>query len=144
MQPNVQRVLEEAWGSSDAPLAKRRLDPLAASLEHDHPGAASSVREGLEETLTLQRLGLSPQSALHRTLRGTNPIENLNGSIAAYTRNVKRWNGGSMILRWVTAALTEAEARFRKIRGYRELPGCLRALQAFDVKPKPATAQRVA
>jgi len=144
MQPNVMRVLEEAWSLSDVSLARRRLERLAASLEREHPSAATSVREGLDETLTLQRLGLDPSGALYRTLRSTNPIENLNGSIATYTRNVKRWNGGSMILRWVAAALTEAEARFRKVRGYRELPGLFQALQAFDVKQKPTTAQQVA
>ena len=59
--------------------------------------------------------------ALYRTLRSTNMIENLNGSVATYTRNVKRWRGGSMILRWVSAAVLDASQRFRRIRGYREL-----------------------
>ncbi len=119
-RPRVARVLTEAWDSHDPGLAERRLARLAGSLEADHPGAAASVREGLEATLTLQRLGVS--GALYRTLQSTNPIENLNGSVAAYTRNVKRWRSGSMIVRWVSAALLEAQKHFRRVRGYRDLP----------------------
>ena len=92
---------------------------LAGSLEHDHPGAAASMREGLDETLTVQRLGLT--GALQRTLRTTNIIENLNGSVEHYSRNVKRWRGGQMIQRWVASALVEAEKHFRRVRGYRDL-----------------------
>ena len=73
------------------------------------------MREGLEETLTVQRLGIT--GALYRTLRTTNPIENLNGSIAHYTRNVKRWKDGQMTLRWVASALSDASERFRKLAG---------------------------
>lgn len=60
----------------------------------------------MDETLTLQRLGI--EGALYRTLRSTNPIENLNGSIATYTRNVNRWQGGQMIVRWASAAVLDA------------------------------------
>ena len=88
---------------------------LAASLQAQHPGAAGSLKEGLEETLTVQALGLT--GALYRTLRTTNPIENLNGSIARYTRNVKRWKDGQMTLRWVASAFSDAAGRFRKLRG---------------------------
>ena len=59
--------------------------------------------------------------ALYRTLRTTNPIENLNGSIAHYTRNVKRWRDGQMTLRWVASALSDAKDRFRKLRGHRDM-----------------------
>jgi putative transposase len=91
LHANVSRVLHDAWKTNDAKLAKRQLERLASSLQSDHPGAAASVREGLEETLTLQGLGIA--GALYRTLRTTNPIENLNGLIADYTHNVKRWRG---------------------------------------------------
>ena len=93
------------------------LKRLAGSLERDHPGAAASIREGLEETLTVQRLGLT--GSLERTLRTTNIIENLMGNVEGYTRRVKRWRGGQMIQRWVASALVEAEPRFRRVRGYR-------------------------
>ena len=97
-----------------------------SSLEAEHPGAAGSIREGLDETLTLQRLGI--EGALYRTLRSTNTIENLNGGVATYTRNVKRWRGGSMIVRWVSAAVLEAQGRFRRIRGYKEIHRLIAAL----------------
>ena len=100
-------------------LAKKQLQHLAKSLEASHPGAAASLREGLDETLTAQTLGIS--GALYRTLRTTNPIENLNGSIAHFTRNVKRWKDGQMTLRWIAGALSDAKGRFRKLRGHRDM-----------------------
>ncbi len=141
-QARVDRILREAWESSDADLAKRRLDNLASSLESEHPGAAGSIREGLEETLTLQRLGI--EGSLYRTLRSTNTIENLNGSITTYTRNVKRWQGGSMILRWASAAVLDASKRFRRIRGYRELDHLIGALVSIESERNSATNQQVA
>lgn len=125
---NVSRILREAWKTTDAKLAKRRLERLASSLQGDHPGAAASVREGLEETLTLQELGVT--GALYLTLRTTNPIENLNGLIAGYTRNVKRWRDGEMVLRWVASALSDARKRFRALRGFREMPKLIAALES--------------
>ena len=105
---------------------QRQLERLAASLAPDHPGAAASLREGLEETLTLQTLGIS--GALWKTLRSTNPIENLNGGVAAFTRNVRRWRNWAMILRWVGSAILEAEQQFRRVRGFREMPALSDAL----------------
>ncbi len=142
MQASVDRILREAWESTDAELAKRRLKRLASSLDAEHPSAAASMREGLDETLTLQRLGI--EGALYRTLRSTNSIENLNGSIATYTRNVKRWQGGSMIVRWASAAVLDATRRFRRIRGYRELDQLIDALKAIEPEPNDAMDQRVA
>ena len=113
-------------------LARRQLERLAASLEAQHPGAAASLREGLDETLTLQALGVA--GALYRTLCSTNPIENLNGAIAEYTHHVKRWRGGRMILRWVGAAMAEAVTHFRRIRGHDELPKLIAALQRHEEK----------
>ena len=89
LHASVKAVLAEAWAMNDAAVAQRRLERLASSLEADHPGAAGSMREGLAEALTLQRLGVA--GALYRKLRSTNGIENLNSGIATYTRNVKRW-----------------------------------------------------
>ena len=104
------------------------LKRLPASLEREHPGAAASIREGLAETLTVQRLGLT--GVLQHTLRSTNIIENLNSSVEHYTRNVKRWRDGHMIQRWVASALVEAEKHFRRVRGCRDLPRLLAALDA--------------
>ena len=109
-------------------MAKRQLQRLAASLDAKHPGAAASLREGLEDTLTVQSLRIA--GALYGTLRTTNPIENLNGSIAHFTRNVKRWKDGQMTLRWIAGALSDAKQRFRKLRGCRDMDVLLAALKA--------------
>ncbi len=76
--------------------------------------------------MTVQGLGVT--AALYRTLRSTNPIENLNGSIGHYTRNVKRWKDGAMTLRWVACALSDAGTRFRKLRGHRDMNTLIAAL----------------
>lgn len=119
LHASVSRALRDAWASHDAVLAKRQLERLAHSLARAHPGAAASLREGLEETLTVTMLGID--EALYRTLRSTNPIENLNGLIAHYTRNVKRWKDGHMLLRWIGSALHEAAGGFRCVRGFRDM-----------------------
>ena len=126
----VGKALRDAWDLDSASRAARALERLAGSLERDHPGAAASIREGLDETLTVQRLGLT--GALQRTLRTTNLIENLNGSVERYARNVRRWRGGQMIQRWVASALVEAEKHFRRVRGYRDLRHLVCALDALD------------
>ncbi len=141
MNESVKAILKEAWGLGDAKLAKTRLERLASSLEADHPGAATSVREGLAETLTLQGLGID--GTLYRKLRSTNAIENLNGGIVAYSKNVKRWQGGSMVVRWVSAAVVEAEKKFRRVQGWRDIEKLVRALDLIETKEE-ATAERVA
>ncbi len=141
LHESVKAVLREAWSLGDATVAKRRLERLASSVQADHPGAAASVREGLDETLTLQRLGIGGR--LYKKLRSTNAIENLNSGIVAYSRNVKRWQGGSMVVRWVSAAIVEAEKKFRRIQGWSDIEKLVRALDAIQQKQE-ATAQRVA
>jgi transposase-like protein len=133
MHASVKRALKDAWSVSDADVARRQLQRLATSLQSKHPGAAASLREGLEETLTVQALGIT--GALYRTLRTTNPIENLNGSVARYCRNVKRWGDGQMVLRWVASALSDAAVRMRKLRGCSQMRGLLKAL---DARPSDA------
>jgi transposase-like protein len=141
LHASVKAVLAEAWAMNDAAVAQRRLERLASSLEADHPGAAGSVREGLAETLTLQRLGIA--GPLYRKLRTTNAIENLNSGIATYTRNVKRWRGGSMVVRWVSAAIQEAEKKFRRVQGYRDIEKLTKALEGIEAEDE-AAAKRVA
>ena len=127
LRPSVRHAMREAYDpATSATSAQRQLERLARSLEQDHPGAAASLREGLDETLTLQKLGIT--GALWKTLRSTNPIENLNGGVAAFTRNVRRWRNGAMILRWVGSAILEAEQKFRRVRGFREMPALTDAL----------------
>jgi len=141
LHASVGRALRDAWNTRDAVLAQRQIERLASSLSKTHPGAAASLREGLAETLTLIHLGID--AALYRTFRTTNPIENLNGLIAHYTRNVKRWRNGEMVLRWVGVALHEAGRGFRAVRGYREMKQLVNALTRrvpapVDVKSKVA------
>ena len=91
-------ALRDAWNLDSADRAARVLERLAKSLKREHLGPAASIREGLDETLTVQRLGLA--GALQRTLRTTNIIENLNGSVEHYSRNVKqlaRWSDDSTL-----------------------------------------------
>ena len=128
MHASVKRTLKDAWSASDADLARKQLARLASSLQAKHPGAAASVREGLDETLTVQALGIT--GSLYRTLRTTNPIENLNSSVARYCRNVKRWGDGQMVLRWVASALSDAATRMRKLRGCSQMRTLLKALDA--------------
>ena len=131
MRPRIGRALDEAYALTDATVAERRLTQLAAGLERTHPGAAASLREGLAETLTLQRLGVT--GALYRTLRSTNAIENLNGLVGRFVRNVRRWRDGAMLVRWIAAALHDARQRFRRIRGGDELPALIRALDRHQL-----------
>jgi len=129
-RPSVKRALDDAWNAKDADLAKRQLERLARSLENAHPGAAGSIREGLDETLTLMRLGL--RGTLLRSLRSTNAIESVNDKIATYARRVKRWRGGKMVLRWVGAAVLDARNGFRRVKGHRDMPGLVTALQRHE------------
>jgi transposase-like protein len=119
LRPLIGRTLDQAWAKEDPDEAERALRALAASLEEAHPGAAASIREGLEETLTISRLQLSP--ALVKTFKSTNPIESLNDGIRVVQKNVKRWRSGTMAERWTAAAALEREKRFRRINGYRDL-----------------------
>ncbi len=141
LHESVKAILKEAWSLNDAKIAKRRLERLASSLEADHPGAAASIKEGLDHTLTLQRLGLG--GVLLKKLRTTNAIENLNSGIVTYSRNVKRWQSGSMVVRWVSAAIVEAEKKFRRVKGWRDIEKLIRALEANEQKQE-AIAKRVA
>lgn len=126
LRPRIRRALAEAYGLADAALAKRRLTQLADGLARTHPGAAASLREGLDETLTLQGLGVT--GALYRTLRSTNAIENLNGLVGRFVRNVRRWRDGRMLVRWIAAGLHDAGRSFRRVRGHAELAALVRAL----------------
>jgi transposase-like protein len=138
MRPRIGRALEEAYALPDAALAERRLTQLAAGLARSHPGAAASLREGLAETLTLQRLGVT--GALYRTLRSTNAIENLNGLVGHFVRNVRRWRDGAMLVRWIATGLQDAQRRFRRIRGCDDMPALIRALDRHQVDTKKAVA----
>lgn len=137
-RPWVKRKLREAWAAERAELAERRLVELARALEARRPGAAASLREGLAETLTITRLGIRADSTLARTLATTNPIESMLSICRERARNVKRWRGGEMALRWTAAGMLDAERSFRRVKGFRGLPQLAAALHrhADDVDEK--------
>jgi transposase-like protein len=126
----VRAAMNQAYATRDPRRARRLLDHLARRLEHQHPGAAASLREGLEETLTVMRLGL-PEN-LERVLSSTNLIENLFSRVRAIGRRVKHWQSGTMVLRWTAAGVLEAERGFRKLMGHRAMPDLVAALRARD------------
>jgi transposase-like protein len=135
MRRNVGRTISAAYQSGEPVRAKRMLEALARQLERKHPSAAASLREGLDETLTVMQLGLHERLA--RTLSTTNPIEFINGRIRKTTHNVARWDSGDMVLRWLAVSLIEASKTFRKLRGYAGMPKLVAALRAHDVKVTP-------
>ena len=111
-------------------LARRLLQDLARRLEDRYPSAAASVREGLEETLTVVTLGLSDR--LRQSLATTNAIESLISRTRHVKRNVKRWRGGQMVLRWTAAAILEAVKGFRRLKGHKDMPKLVAALRLRD------------
>jgi len=125
----------------------RALGLLADELDRSHPGAAASLREGIDETLTLTRLGI--RGKLKQTLGSTNPCESMIESVRRSSRNVKRWSSGDMALRWTAAGVLEAERQFRRVIGYRDLAKLATAIErevAQTIAPIPkeeaATLQR--
>lgn len=135
----VKKEMLAAYACSDAKKALQRLERLAERLKVTHPGAAASLEEGLAETLTVTQLGL--EDALWRTLRSTNPIENVQGSLERSARNVKRWRSGSMALRWAVTAALEAQKKFRRIRGHHQMPRLLEALKRI-VRPQDVDIEK--
>ena len=118
LKPQVASVMRAALrlGAAEG-IAK--LKQQAQWLEREYPDAAASLREGLEELFTINRLGLSP--SLRRALGSTNIIENPNSAARRRTGRVTRWRAGAMVKRWAAAAFLDAEKSFRRILGYRDL-----------------------
>jgi putative transposase len=124
----VRRKLRAAWALTDADQAKRDLEALARALARKHPGAAGALREGLDETLTVTRLGIT--GTLLKTVFSTNPVESMIEIVRDHAANVKRWRDGTMALRWAAAGMEAARIQFRRINGYRQLPQLAAALEA--------------
>jgi transposase-like protein len=127
---SVKAILQRAYRSGDVAPARRLLLDLARRLEAEHPSAAASVREGLDETLTVLGLGLSER--LRRSLVTTNAAESLISRTRQVKRNVKRWRGGLMVVRWVAAGVLEAVKGFRRLKGHKAMPQLVAALRARD------------
>lgn len=135
-RPSVRQAMRDAYATSEADLARKLLANLARRLRDEHPGAAASLEEGLDETLAVKRLKLPRK--LERQLSTTNAIENLMGSVRDLARRVKRWRGGSMIQRWTITAVADAAQRFRRIMGAREgMTALVRALTQHENTTTP-------
>jgi transposase-like protein len=119
-RPWVRRKLRAAWANPNANEAEATLKALAARLDKVNPDAAASLREGLAETVTVTRLGIT--GTLLKTVMSTNPVESMIEIVRAHARNVKRWQDGDMRLRWAAAGMLAASAQFRRVKGYRQLP----------------------
>ena len=132
--PDVARMLDKAWAEPDHERARKQLVTLAAYLDRIAPDAAGSLREGLEETLTVTRLRLNPALALH--LVTTNAIESAFSCVRKLTGRVKRWRDGLMKHRWCATGLLDVEKRFRRIKGFSSMPQFLKALDAALVVEK--------
>ena len=131
-RPGVKAILTRAYTNTNVTTAKRLLQDLARRLDRDYPSAAASVREGLDETLTVLGLGLSER--LTRSLATTNAIESLLSRTRHVKRNVKRWRGGTMVLCWVAAGVLDAAKGFRRVKGCKDIPALVAALRARDAR----------
>src|SRR3954470_5648728 len=126
----VRAIVARAYRQTEVAVARRLLQDLARRLADRYPSAAGSVREGLDETLTVLTLGLSDR--LRQSLATTNPIESLISRTRHVKRNVKRWRGGQMVLRWTAAAIVEAVKGFRRLKGHKDMPKLVAGLRARD------------
>ena len=133
LRSSVGRKMTDAYHAGSALEAEATLLALAKELDRTHPGAAASLREGLDETLTVLRLGVPP--TLARTLRSTNAIESMISVCREHANNVKRWRDGRMALRWCAAGMVEAGKQFRRVNGHLHLPALRAALEREFVEP---------
>ncbi len=118
-QGDYDRRIRNAYAMTEYAAAKAEREKIFRQLERINPSAAGSLEEGLEETLTVHRLGVG--GLLRQTLASTNPIESCFSIVEKVARNVKRWRAGDHALRWTATGLLEAEMKFHKVKGYREL-----------------------
>lgn len=127
-QPFIEQKLIAGWAMFSYEDAKKALYAVHAELERINPSAARSLAEGLEETLTIHKLGVPEK--LRKTLFSTNPIESAFSVVEEKCGRVKKWQGGDMKLRWVASGLLFAEGQFRKVKGFREIPQLMAAMAA--------------
>jgi transposase-like protein len=132
LHASVRKALRQAWELDDADKAERLIRNLARRLEQQAPGVAASILEGLDDILTVIRLGLPAE--LRRSLACTNIIENMMGTVRRVCRNVKRWQDASMALRWTSAAMLEASKGFRRLKAYKKLSALQTALAVHQAK----------
>jgi transposase-like protein len=141
-KPGVARKLNAAYAMEDYAAARQALDGLHRELMHLNPGAARSLAEGLEETLTVHRLHVPQQ--LRMTLASTNVIESAFSIVETVCRNVKRWHPGDQRERWVGSGLLMAEKQFRRVRGHKRIPVLIRVLETLKPSRKEVVTRRKA
>jgi putative transposase len=132
LHASVRRVLRQAWELDDADKAEKLIRNLAQRLERDWSGVSGSILEGIDEILTVTRLGLPKE--LRRSLACTNIIENVMGTVRRVCRNVKRWRSAAMAMRWTAAAMQEAAKGFRRLKAHKQLATLRAALEAHRNK----------
>jgi transposase-like protein len=125
-KPFVDAKLVKAFGHPDPDQGQANAKALAASLERSYPGAAASLREGLEEMFTVARLGIDGRLA--KTLTTSNPVDSMISIARTTNRNVTRWRDGQMVLRWTAAGMLNAERSFRRVKGHKQMPQLVAAL----------------
>jgi transposase-like protein len=130
LHAGVRKALRQAWELDDAEKAEKLIRNLARRLEQEAPGVSASILEGVDEILTVTRLGLPVE--LRRSLACTNIIENMNGTVRQVCRNIKRWRDAKMALRWTGAAMLEAAKGFRRLKAHKQLPILRAALAAHQ------------
>jgi putative transposase len=138
----VDAKLVRALNNSDAAAGLREAKSLATALQRKHPGAAASLREGVDELFTVARLGIT--GSLATTVTTSNPIESMISIARTTNRNVTRWRDGEMILRWTAAGMINAERSFRRVRGYKQMPPLVAALRRHADPITPARRETVA
>ena len=136
----VRARMRAAWSLTDPELAEQRLRLLATELDRTWPDAARSLREGLDDTLTLTRLGITGQLA--NTSCSTNPCKSMLEIVRYTQRNVKRWRDGDMRRRWTAAGMLVAEQQFRRITGYRDLAKLVIAIERHTLLATSTNADR--
>ena len=132
----VDAKLVKAFNHPDPAQGLHNAKHLAAHLDKNHPGAAASLREGLEEMFTVARLGIDGRLAV--TLTTSNLIESMLSIARTTNGNVTRWRDGQMVLRWTAAGILNAERSFRRVKGYKQMPQLIAALHRH-AHPETAT-----
>lgn len=123
----ISRRLSDAYNEQNYSKALQKLKSVLKWLDRVAPDAAASLREGMEETLTVVRLGVP--ELLRQSLASTNIIDSAFNGVRKLTRRVKRWRKGNMRLRWSAAGLLHVETTFRRVKGYRDIPFLLNSLE---------------
>jgi putative transposase len=133
----VDTKLGRIFANPDPAAGLRDAKALATALARKHPGAAASLREGMEDMFTVTRLGTT--GTLARTLTTSNPIESMISIARTTNRNVTHWQDGQMVLRWTAAGMLNAQRSFRRVKGYKQMPQLVTALHRHA---HPDTAHR--